>query len=168
MCIMQRYAFALAVAVAVVAGIHASTGRMRAGYGVVLALLALAGGGVAARQSWIQRFPPDIAECGPGLEYLMESFPLTVLAPMIFRGADDAPFAALDKTMPVLLVGGECDPATNGGRAVKDLARRMRRLGFTDANGRIYAETRHETLNEINRQGAMEDFAAWAVRALAA
>ena len=87
---------------------------------------------------------------------------------MIFRGADDAPFAALDKTMPVLLIGGECDPATNGGRAVKDLARRMRRLGFTDANGRIYAETRHETLNEINRQGAMEDFAAWAVRALAA
>ncbi|MCB1964178.1 MAG: disulfide bond formation protein B [Rhodocyclaceae bacterium] len=89
MCIMQRYAFALAVAVAVVAGIHASTGRMRAGYGVVLALLALAGGGVAARQSWIQRFPPDIAECGPGLEYLMESFPLTELAPMIFRGAGD-------------------------------------------------------------------------------
>ena len=89
MCIMQRYAFATAVVLALVAGVHASTGRMRTGYGVMLALLALAGGGVAARQSWIQRFPPDIATCGPGLEYLMESFPLTEAFPMIFRGAGD-------------------------------------------------------------------------------
>ena len=86
---------------------------------------------------------------------------------LIFRGADDAAFAALDKALPVFLVGGEKDPATDGGRAVTDLAKRMRRLGFADVSGRVFADTRHETLNEINRQGAMEDFAAWALRALA-
>lgn len=85
---------------------------------------------------------------------------------LIFRGADDGNFAALDKALPVFLVGGEHDPATNGGRAVTDLAKRMRGLGFTDVSGRVFAETRHETLNEINRQGALEDFTAWAVRAL--
>jgi len=50
---------------------------------------ALAGGGVAARQSWIQWYPPAVSECGPGLEYMLDSFPLTSALPMIFRGAGD-------------------------------------------------------------------------------
>ena len=52
-------------------------------------MAALAGGGVAARQSWIQWFPPAVSECGPGLEYMLESFPLASSLPMIFRGAGD-------------------------------------------------------------------------------
>lgn len=85
---------------------------------------------------------------------------------LIFRGADNANFARLPKSVPIHLVGGGKDPATDGGRAVTDLARRLRKLGFRDVTGRIFEDTRHETLNEINRQGAMEDFAAWALRAV--
>ena len=54
-----------------------------------LGVAALAGGGVAARQSWLQWFPPAVSECGPGLEYMLESFPLASALPMIFRGAGD-------------------------------------------------------------------------------
>lgn len=96
MCIMQRYAFALATLTGLVAGVHGNTSGARRGYGVLIAVSALAGGGVAAWQSWLQRFPPDVSECGPGLEYMMESFPLTELLPMIFRGAGDC--TAIDWT----------------------------------------------------------------------
>ena len=58
-------------------------------YGTLLGIAALAGGGVAVRQSWIQWFPPQVSECGPGLEYMLESFPLSSSLPMIFRGAGD-------------------------------------------------------------------------------
>jgi alpha-beta hydrolase superfamily lysophospholipase len=85
---------------------------------------------------------------------------------LIFRGADNANFARLPKSLPVFLVGGGKDPATSGGKAVTALAKRMRAMGFEDVTGRIFEDTRHETLNEINRQGAMEDFAAWAARAI--
>ena len=59
-------------------------------------MLALTGGGVAAQQTRLQLNPPGLAECGPGLEYLMESFPLTQVLPMLFRGAGDC--SAIDWT----------------------------------------------------------------------
>lgn len=82
----------------------------------------------------------------------------------IFFGADDRNFASLRKDLPVNLVGGEKDPASDGGKAVLSLAERMKRMGFSNLTSRIYAETRHESLNEINRELITEDFAAWSER----
>ena len=64
-------------------------------------------------------------------------------------------------------VGGESDPATNGGKAVTALASRMQAMGFSNLVSTIYAQTRHESLNELNRDLIMEDFAAWARHAVA-
>lgn len=83
----------------------------------------------------------------------------------IFHGAADANFSGIRRNLPVLLVGGEKDPATNGGQAVRHLASRMQRMGFSNLVSRIYPETRHESLNELNRNIIMEDFAAWAEEA---
>ncbi|MFC3208399.1 alpha/beta fold hydrolase [Aquamicrobium soli] len=80
----------------------------------------------------------------------------------IFAGADDRNFSGIRRDLPIHLVGGEKDPATDNGKAVADLARRMRRLGFSNLVSRIYAETRHESLNEVNRNIIMDDFADWA------
>lgn len=89
MCIMQRYAF-VAVALAALGGaLHAPRGVARHAYAGSLALISLLGGGIAAWQSWLQRFPPEMPECGPGLEYMLGSFPLTQALPMIFRGGGD-------------------------------------------------------------------------------
>jgi alpha-beta hydrolase superfamily lysophospholipase len=79
----------------------------------------------------------------------------------IFAGAEDANFATIRRELPVLLVGGEKDPATDGGKAVTHLAGRMRRMGFSNLVSRIYADTRHESLNEVNRDVVMTDFADW-------
>jgi alpha-beta hydrolase superfamily lysophospholipase len=79
----------------------------------------------------------------------------------IFEGADDANFADVRRSLPVNLVGGEKDPATNHGHAVEHLAARMRRMGFSNLVSTVYAETRHESLNEVNRNLIMKEFAAW-------
>ncbi len=83
---------------------------------------------------------------------------------LIFAGADDANLAKIRRDLPVQLVGGEKDPATDGGKAVKHLAARMRKLGFADLSETVFPATRHESLNEINRDEATAHFVRWAER----
>lgn len=84
----------------------------------------------------------------------------------IFDGASPDNLARLPATLPIHIVGGSRDPATDCGRAVLALARRLRRAGLVDVTGRVYPGLRHETLKERqpDRRGAMEDFAAWLSR----
>lgn len=83
---------------------------------------------------------------------------------LIFAGMDDRTLAGIRRSLPLQLIGGADDPATEGGRSVADLAHRLRQLGFSNLASTIYPETRHESLNELNREVIMEDFAAWAER----
>ncbi|MFN3984034.1 MAG: disulfide bond formation protein B [Rhodocyclaceae bacterium] len=96
MCIMQRYAFVGVALLALVAGLHAPGRTGQRIYLAGIGALALTGGGVAARQSWIQRNPPDIPECGPDLAFMLDAFPLAQALPMIFSGSGDC--ASIDWT----------------------------------------------------------------------
>jgi alpha-beta hydrolase superfamily lysophospholipase len=80
---------------------------------------------------------------------------------LVFQGAEDRHFAAVPQDMPFHLVGGADDPASNGGKAVEALAKRMRRLGFSNLTTTVYPATRHESLNELNRDLITEEFASW-------
>jgi len=86
---------------------------------------------------------------------------------LIFAGADDSRFSAVPRALPINLVGGEQDPATDGGKAVKHFADRLSRMGFSNLNSTVYADTRHESLNELNRNMIMEDFGVWLDQVLA-
>jgi len=79
----------------------------------------------------------------------------------IFGGADDGNYATIRRDLPLYLVGGEHDPATDGGKAVSHHAERLRRMGFSNLVSTIYPQTRHESLNELNRDVVMSDFGAW-------
>ena len=88
MCIVQRYAL---VIVAVIAGVTAalkSRGAWLTG-GVLIVLAGGFGAFVAARQSWLQWYPPEIASCGRDFYGMIETFPLKRAIPMIFRGSGD-------------------------------------------------------------------------------
>ena len=88
MCIVQRYALIL---VAVVAGLTALAYRntlLLAGSGFMVLLSAL-GAFVAARQSFLQWFPPPEASCGRDLYGMIETFPLKRVIPLIFKGSGD-------------------------------------------------------------------------------
>jgi len=88
MCIVQRYAL---IGVALIAGLSASSNRR--GMHLVGAVLMLAAAGfgafVAARQSWLQWYPPEVVTCGRDFYGMIETFPLKRAIPMIFKGSGD-------------------------------------------------------------------------------
>lgn len=88
MCIVQRYAMIiLAVIAAVTAFIK---GRAATVTGSALVLLTGGFGAfVAARQSWLQWNPPEVASCGRDFYGMIENFPLKRAIPMIFKGSGD-------------------------------------------------------------------------------
>ena len=87
MCVLQRYAFILTAAVALVAAIHGpKRGVALKIYGGTIALIALAGAGVAIRHSYLQHFPPKVETCGSDLEFIMNTFSLSQALPKIFAG----------------------------------------------------------------------------------
>ena len=88
MCIVQRYAMIGIALVALLAVLRPSgwMGNTLTALGVALA----AGGAfVAARQSWLQWYPPETLSCGRDFYGMVESFPLQRAIPMIFRGGGD-------------------------------------------------------------------------------
>ncbi|WP_189375373.1 alpha/beta hydrolase [Mesorhizobium sp. M4A.F.Ca.ET.020.02.1.1] len=80
---------------------------------------------------------------------------------MAIYGGSDGNFSGVRRTLPINLLGGEKDPASDYGKAVNHLAGRIRRMGFSNLVSKVYPETRHESLNEVNRDIVMADFAAW-------
>ena len=88
MCVVQRYALVL---IAICAGLTAAAAKrpLIIGGSSLMVLLALAGAFVAARQSWLQWYPPEVASCGRDIYGMIENFPLQRVIPMLFRGSGD-------------------------------------------------------------------------------
>lgn len=95
MCIVQRYALIL---VAVLAGLAVVLARGVGGRigGALAVLMAVGGAATAARQSWLQWYPPEILACGRDFFGMVEAFPLQRAIPMIFKGSGDC--SAIDWT----------------------------------------------------------------------
>ena len=95
MCIVQRYAMVLVALVAGLAATRSSRGALLTS-SLALLLIAGFGGFVAARQSWLQWYPPEVLSCGRDLYGMIENFPLQRVIPMVFKGSGDC--AAVDWT----------------------------------------------------------------------
>ncbi len=90
LCIFQRVAFIAVFFVCLVAAIHAPQGVGRRVYGALAVLTAATGAGIAARHVWLQNLPADqVPACGPGLDYLMEAFPLADVVRLAFTGSGE-------------------------------------------------------------------------------
>lgn len=80
---------------------------------------------------------------------------------LTFAGAAPERLERLPQRLPVYLVGGAEDPATNMGREIRWLGQRMLDVGMTDVETTVYDGMRHETLNETGREKPIADFLAW-------
>lgn len=90
LCIFQRVAVIALGIVFAVAALHNPGATGRRVYGVMAALAAVAGAGVAGRHLWLQSLPPDqVPSCGPGLEYMLESFPFTEMLRTVLSGSGE-------------------------------------------------------------------------------
>jgi len=90
LCIVQRVAF---IALGMVFLIGALHGPGRAGtivYSSLLTVIAGVGAAVAARHVWLQHLPRNqIPECGPGLQYMLERFPLGQVLDKVLKGSGE-------------------------------------------------------------------------------
>jgi disulfide bond formation protein DsbB len=90
LCILQRVAFIALMAVFFIGAAH---GPRRIGaycYSALLTVISLIGTSIAARHVWLQHLPKDkVPECGPGLEYMLNRFPLLQAFEKIFRGSGE-------------------------------------------------------------------------------
>lgn len=73
--------------------------------------------------------------------------------------------AEIDPGLPLLVIGGECDPVSEGKR-LKALADALRGAGNQCMQLNIYLQARHELFNESNRDEVTADLLKWLAEAL--
>ena len=92
LCIFQRIAY-LALALFALIAAWLSPRTASRWFGVLVLVSALTGAGIAGRHVWLQMNPQGMS-CGPGLQAMLENFPLIDVLPKVFRGSGDCSDAA--------------------------------------------------------------------------
>jgi disulfide bond formation protein DsbB len=98
LCISQRLAILATGIVFLIAALHnpQQTGTTR--YAIAGAITALIGASISTRHVWLQHLPPDeVPECGPGLDYMLQNFPLFDTLKLMLSGTGDC--AKVDWTL---------------------------------------------------------------------
>ena len=112
LCTFQRLAMIGAGAFFLLGFLHNPGATGQRVWSGLAGLSALAGAGVALRHMWLQSLPPDeVPACGPGLDYIMDVFPLFDALRMVFSGSGecaeiDWTFLGLTIPQQALLVFG--------------------------------------------------------------
>lgn len=73
--------------------------------------------------------------------------------------------AQIDPGLPILVMGGECDPVSEGKR-LNSLADALREAGCQHLQLTVYPQARHEVFNETNRDQVTADVLMWLDQAL--
>jgi disulfide bond formation protein DsbB len=108
LCIFQRVAVISLGIIFLIAALHNPSGRGRYVYATLVLIAAGSGIGVASWHYWIQNLPADkVPSCGPGLDYMLETFPLSDTLKMVFTGSGecaDIAWQFLGLSMPAWVV----------------------------------------------------------------
>lgn len=121
LCVFQRVAVIVLGALFLLAALHNPAGRGRVIHALPIGLTAASGAGIAAWHVRLQNLPPDqVPACGPGFDYILDSFPLAEALRLIFTGSGECAtidWSFLGLSMPawVLIaliaigIGGVCN-----------------------------------------------------------
>lgn len=97
LCEFQRMAMIMTGLFFLVSALHNPARTGARVYGVLTALAGAAGIAVAWRHVWLQGLPPDeVPACGPGLDYMLDTFPFTQVLEKVFTGSGEC--ASIDWT----------------------------------------------------------------------
>jgi disulfide bond formation protein DsbB len=88
MCIVQRYAM-IGIILWCLLGLSKKSPVRTLIMSWLVFLSAGFGAFVAARQTWLQWYPPEVVTCGRDFYGMIENFPLQRAVPMIFKGGGD-------------------------------------------------------------------------------
>jgi disulfide bond formation protein DsbB len=110
LCILQRVAVILLGLVFLAVAVHNPGKTGSRVYAVVAAIVAGCGLAVASWHVRLQNLPADeVPSCGPGLEYMVENFPLKDVLGMVFKGSGECAevvWRFLGLSMPTWVVIG--------------------------------------------------------------
>lgn len=65
------------------------------------------------------------------------------------------------KDLPIYLFSGDKDPVGNNTKGVRQVFKSYQKAGIKDVTMKLYEESRHEMLNETNREEVFADVIAW-------
>jgi len=104
LCVLQRVSVLSCGLAFALAALHHPRAAGRFVYAGLILVAGGAGAAVAGRHVWLQNLPPDeVPACGPGLEFMMESFPLLDVLDMVLSGSGecaDTAWSFLGLSMP--------------------------------------------------------------------
>jgi len=90
LCVFQRLAVIALGVVFLIAALHDPSHKGRYVYTGFVGLTAGAGAGIAGWHVWIQNLPADeVPSCGPGFDYIIDSFPVADALKLIFTGSGE-------------------------------------------------------------------------------
>ena len=90
LCIFQRVFFISVGLIGLVAALHAPLSWGAKIYGFLGITSALVGAAIAGRHVYIQNMPAtEVPACGPGLDYILDVFPLFEAIKMVFTGSGE-------------------------------------------------------------------------------
>lgn len=98
LCIFQRLALLGVGLLFLLAALHNPQGWGAKAYGLLIDLAATVGVLIAGRHVWIQHLPPgEVPTCGPGLNYMLQNFPLGEALREVLTGSGEC--AKVDWTL---------------------------------------------------------------------
>ena len=65
------------------------------------------------------------------------------------------------KDLPIYIISGQNDPVCSFGNDIYHFVSMLQKLGFTEVECTVYAESRHELLNELNQKEVMLGIMKW-------
>ncbi len=90
LCILQRIVYIVLMVVFLIGALHGPGHKGAYAYSGLLTIVSVVGAGIATRHVWLQHLPKDkVPECGPGLGYMLDRFPLVEAFAKIFRGSGE-------------------------------------------------------------------------------
>ena len=90
LCVSQRVIVIGAGLVFLVAALHQPRTWGFRVYAALSSIVSAIGVGVAGRHVWLQHLPEDqVPACGPGLEYMLDVFPMQEVIGLILRGSGE-------------------------------------------------------------------------------
>lgn len=104
LCVFQRVGVIAIGVVFLLLALHDPAGWGRRVYAALGGVAALFAGIVAGRHAWLQQLPEDqVPACGPGLDYILDAFPLAEALRLVFTGSGecaDVQWSFLGLSMP--------------------------------------------------------------------
>lgn len=90
LCILQRIAFIATGVLFLIGALHGPSWGWAALYATLITVTSGIGAAIAGRHVWLQNLPPEeVPACGPGLDYMLDNFPLGEALRKAFTGSGE-------------------------------------------------------------------------------